>query len=300
MLNAIHILLTYACTYECDHCFLHCSPNAKGTFSFEQIKNLLGQAKDTETVNMIYFEGGEPCLFYPLMLHSARLAHEMGFEIGIVTNGYWGTTEEDAEIWLKPLCDLRIKDISISEDTFHNPEGTVSPAPHAINAARKLGLPVGSICIEAPSVQESPSDGSNRGQPIVGGDVRFRGRAVDKLIKDLPARHWREFTECPDEDFVSPSRVHVDPYGYVHICQGICLGNLWQEPLSELLRSYDAGSHPICGPLMRGGPAALTEELGLKPDDKYVDACHLCYMLRCELIDRFPEQLAPRQVYGLE
>ena len=49
MLSAIHILLTYACTYECDHCFLHCSPNAKGTFSFEQIRNLLGQAREIAT-----------------------------------------------------------------------------------------------------------------------------------------------------------------------------------------------------------------------------------------------------------
>jgi len=70
--------------------------------------------------------------------------------------------------------------------------------------------------------------------------------------------------------------------------------------LRELLNSYEAGRHPICGPLKRGGPVALAEELGLEPDDEYVDACHLCYMLRCGLLERFPEQLAPRQVYGVE
>ena len=33
MLTGIHFLLTYSCTSECDHCFLYCSPNAKGTFT---------------------------------------------------------------------------------------------------------------------------------------------------------------------------------------------------------------------------------------------------------------------------
>jgi MoaA/NifB/PqqE/SkfB family radical SAM enzyme len=32
MLSAIHILLTYACTMKCDHCFHYCAPNAPGTF----------------------------------------------------------------------------------------------------------------------------------------------------------------------------------------------------------------------------------------------------------------------------
>jgi len=31
-----------------------------------------------------------------------------------------------------------------------------------------------------------------------------------------------------------------------------------------------------------------------------VDACHLCYRTRQALLERFPEYLAPRQVYGLE
>lgn len=33
MLTGIHILLTYTCTRECDHCFLHCGPKQEGTFT---------------------------------------------------------------------------------------------------------------------------------------------------------------------------------------------------------------------------------------------------------------------------
>ncbi len=74
---------------------------------------------------------------------------------------------------------------------------------------------------------------------------------------------------------------------------------MWQTPLSELINKYDCDSHPICKLLVKGGPAHLAKEYSIKHYDEYVDACHLCYDLRLKLLDRFPEYLAPRQVYGL-
>lgn len=47
------------------------------------------------------------------------------------------------------------------------------------------------------------------------------------------------------------------------ICQGISIGNMWMTPLSEIVSSYRPDSHPICGPLIRGGPAQLAKELGV-------------------------------------
>ena len=95
-------------------------------------------------------------------------------------------------------------------------------------------------------------------------------------------------------------RVHIDSYGNVQVCQGISIGNCWDTPLSELIRDYDAQKHPICGPLVNGGPRQLVETHGLKLKDEYVDECHLCYTARSALINKFPEYLAPRQVYGIE
>ena len=116
----------------------------------------------------------------------------------------------------------------------------------------------------------------------------------------MPRSPWREFDECPHEDLKSLSRVHVDPYGHAHLCQGLSLGNMWRKPLSELVRDYSFEDHPICRPLVEGGPARLAETYGFAVDDGYVDACHLCYEARKSLLDRFPDHLCPRQVYGLE
>ena len=71
-------------------------------------------------------------------------------------------------------------------------------------------------------------------------------------------------------------------------------------PLSELDRTYDHRSHPIIAPLVAGGPAQLAREYNVELEDAYVDECHMCYEVRKALIDKFPQYLGPRQVYGLE
>lgn len=296
MLTGVHFLLTYACSFECDHCFVYSSPQARGTFTLNQIKRVFEELTNIETLQQVYFEGGEAFLFYPLMVKGIKIARDKGLKVGIVTNAYWATTEEDAELWLKPLLKLGISDLSLSDDTFHSEDEKESLAKHALTAAKRLGMPVGVISIEEPRVEKGQD--TVKEAPVIGGSTMFRGRAVEKLIKGLPTRPWRDFTECPYEDLENPKRVHLDSYGNVHLCQGLSMGNMWQTPLSELINNYDCDSHPICKLLVKGGPAHLAKEYGIKHYDEYVDACHLCYDLRLKLLGRFPEYLAPRQVYG--
>ena len=300
MLTGIHLLLTYKCNLECDHCFLYSGPHAEGTLTLAQIRNVLDESRRIDSAKWIFFEGGEPFLFYPSMLEGVRLARDVGLKIGIVTNAYWAVSDEDAELWLLPLAELGVAVLSISDDSFHYGEGDDTPAKRALAAAHKLGIPTSPICIQKPFVEAIPGQGQDKGRPVIGGGAMFRGRAVEKLTPGLPQRPWRELTECPHEDLQSPSRVHIDQYGYVHVCQGVCMGNMWQRPLSMLVAEYKSDSHPICGPLAEGGPALLAEKYDVNPEPEYVDECHFCYLVRRALVDRFPEYLAPRQVYGLE
>ena len=134
---------------------------------------------------------------------------------------------------------------------------------------------------------------------MVGGGALFKARAADKLTEGLPTTSPERFTACEHEELVSPKRVHVDALGNVHLCQGVSMGNMWKTPLSRLVREYDPEAHPICGPLVRGGPLALAREHGAPLEQEYVDACHLCFSVRRALLERFPEQLTPPQVYGI-
>ena len=117
MLKGVHFILTYMCNFECDHCFLSCSPWTKGTFTHQQVKDVLKEISNIGTVEGVSFEGGEPFLFHPLLVESIRSAHRAGFKTAIETNTYWATTEEDAELWLQPLKDAGLSMMLISFKT---------------------------------------------------------------------------------------------------------------------------------------------------------------------------------------
>jgi hypothetical protein len=283
MITGLHFLLTYRCTHACDHCFVFGSPRGRGAFTLRKVREVLAQARDVGTIESVYFEGGEPFLHYPVLLAGLRAAKDEGYEVGVVTNAYWAESVEDAELWLKPLAEIGIADLTLSDDDLHGETGAEGRAQTAVKAAKALGISVGTICL--PPVDE-------------GKGVRFRGRAADNLTEGRPVEPARTFDRCPDEDFVNPGRVHLDGLGNVHLCQGVLLGNVWETPLAELLRRYDPHAHPVTGPLLRGGPAALAEEHGIEPWGEWADACHLCFEVRRRLRERLSAELGPDQVYG--
>ena len=129
--------------------------------------------------------------------------------------------------------------------------------------------------------------------------VMYRGRAAEKLAAKARLKPWAQFNNCPHENLEEPGRVHIDPLGFVHICQGISLGNLFQKPLREICAQYAPAKHLITGPLLKGGPAELVRRHELWCEEKYADACHLCYEARQRLRGRFPDILTPDQMYGI-
>ncbi len=283
-LEGLHILLTYQCTYECDHCFVWGSPRQMGTLTFEQIENILAQAKEAG-VSSVYFEGGEPFLFYAVLVKAVRKATDMGFSVGIVSNAYWANSVADAEEWLHPFAG-RLADLTVSGDQFHCGECLGECPQNAMVAAKWLHIPTGMISIDQP---EAKGDSS----------VMYRGRAAKNLVERATCHPWDEFERCPHEDLREPGRVHLDPLGNVHVCQGVVIGNLFETPLKEICENYDADAHPICGPLLAGGPVALVTEYNLLHESTYADACHLCYEARTTLRERFPQYLKPDQMYGV-
>jgi MoaA/NifB/PqqE/SkfB family radical SAM enzyme len=293
-LNGVHILLTYTCNYECDHCFVWGGPFKEGTLTLDQLDEILAQAAELRTVEWIYFEGGEPFLYQPVLVKAVETAAGAGFKVGLVSNAYWATDVRDALEWLRPLAGL-VQDLSVSSDLFHHSEEMDRTARNAAEAANQLGIPVGTISIAQPDT----GAGSAVGQlPMGESAVQFRGRAAEKLISGVALLPWEGFTECPCEDFTDPGRVHLDPLGNVHICQGISIGNVFKSTLKELCEAYEPEGHPVIGPLSAGGPAELVRRYDLPHKDSYADACHLCYEARRLLRDRFPDVLNPDQMYG--
>jgi MoaA/NifB/PqqE/SkfB family radical SAM enzyme len=263
--------------------------------NLEQIHEILRQAHEIDELEWVYFEGGEPFLYYPILMRAVQMATAMGFRTGIVSNAYWAETRADAVIWLKPFADL-IENLTISSDLYHYCETNSQQVQNAIAAAEELGIPLGTISVAQPEQTNAlltvgliPSGESA---------VMYRGRATCELVPRATLQPWNSFTSCVHEDLRDPGRCHLDPFGNMHICQGISIGNIFQRSLKDICANYQPETHPICGPLLAGGPVALVEEYNLPHDENYADACHLCYKARLALRERFPVELTPDQMYA--
>jgi hypothetical protein len=294
-LEGVHFLLTYKCIFECDHCFVWGSPSASGTFSSRRIEDVLKQASEIPTVKRVYFEGGEPFLFYPVLVKGVETARKMGFEVGIVSNAFWATDREDATSWLEPLARLGIADLSMSTDEYHGEKEEAENVRRALEAARELGIATGVMEVQGIEFYscETPKKDDK-------GELMFRGRAVKELAGKARKKPWRSLSTCPEEP-PALGRVHVDAFGNVMFCQGITIGNLWEKPLKNIMADLDHERHPIMGPLIRGGPAQLAKELRVEPGNEYADPCHLCYELRRITREngKLKDVLTPDQMYGV-
>jgi hypothetical protein len=295
-LSGLHLLLTYECNYECDHCFVWGGPSQPGTMTVETIEHILKQAEELGTIEWIYFEGGEPFLYYELLCSGVKLAKESGFRVGIVSNAHWAESEKAALGWLQPFAGV-VEDLSISDDDYHGSDQLPRSTPIARQAAEQLGIPVGFISVAGTEATHAQAVSGQL--PAGESAVLYRGRAAEKLAMRAEPLPWKQFNECPWEELRQPQRVHVDVYGNMHVCQGISIGNLLDKPLTEIMAGYDPDNHPIVGPLLAGGPAQLVERYGLSHERGYADACHLCYESRCKLRESFRDVLTPDQMYGV-
>jgi hypothetical protein len=156
----------------------------RGTLTFEQIEQILEQAKEAG-VTSIYFEGGEPFLYYAILIKAVRRAADMGFSVGIVSNAYWANSVSDAEEWLRPFVG-RLADFTVSSDLFHCSETLGERPQNALVAAKWLNIPTGMISIAQPGSDSQQT----RGQIEEEGAVMYRGRAVEKLAPRATSYPW--------------------------------------------------------------------------------------------------------------
>ncbi len=298
-LTGLHILLTYTCNYECDHCFVWGSPQQPGAFTLPQLENVFQQAADLGTIEVVYFEGGEAFLYHPLLIRGVANAHALGFRAGIVSNGYWATSVEDARLWLEPLAGVGLDEIDVSSDVYHGGEQQEARSQHAMQVAEELGIYQRSVFTLNTPYKTRSTDPRMKGEPVTGGDIMFRGRAAVALTPELPGQPREHFDSCPHENLAQPSRVHLDPYGYLHLCQGLVMGNLFERPLKEIIADYHPRTHPLVAELLAGGPAELARQNKVKTLPRYIDACHMCYSTRAALRDKYPAVFVPDQMYGI-
>jgi hypothetical protein len=298
LVTKLHILLTYNCSLKCKHCYVYSDQRAPGKISLSQINHYLNDGRKIEGIEWVYFGGGEPFTQYPLLLKAIQRARKLDYRVGVETNGYFARTEESALRMLRPLANMAVEDLRVSNDSIHYKNPTTSPANRALIAARELGIPTTLVQVSPPGSNGTNPASSPHADRIDQPRFIYAGRAAELFADQILGVEHATLTSCPGHDLTDPDRVYIDAYGYVQICPGIVMGNARQAPLNEIITNYDAKNHDILGVLAEFGPAGLIEQSGLPSDTKIVDACHGCYKSRKQLIDEYPDLLGPRHVYG--
>ncbi|MBT3271252.1 4Fe-4S cluster-binding domain-containing protein [Candidatus Poribacteria bacterium] len=283
-LTGIHFLLTYRCSASCAHCFVWGDPSHRGAIPREDVTRYLDEALEMGTITGIFIEGGEVFTEYADLKWFIGQCSERGWDVSILSNGFWAKTEEIARKRLQPLIDAGLTGMSLSTDEYHQPFVPLERVEIAARVAEELGVNVGRM--------GTPAD-----------RVMFRGRAADSLApgKEDDRAAWQTFTECTREKLETPGRIHLDKYGMLHLCQGLAMDSARNKPLADAIEGYDPKSHPIVRLLLDGGPARLAQAAqthGFVPRDDYADECQLCYEARKHLRDRYPDYLGPAEVYG--
>jgi hypothetical protein len=322
-LEGIHFLVTYRCTYACDHCFVWGSPDADGTMTLAQLTSVVDQGAQLGLTD-VYFEGGEPTLAYPVVLAAAQRARERGLDVGIVSNCFWATSVADAKVWLAPFAELGVADLSLSSYAYFVEDADEEQLRNAVRAARELSIPVSVLEVGAPADIGVP--GVCSGDVV---EVMCKGRAAVALAPERASRPPEELVTCPFEDFTDPGRAHIGPDGELQVCQGISAGNVFAggdgpwpaagvpgaaadaagsdapaprpDGLRRVLDAYAPLARPVIREILAGGPRALAQATGHTPArSHYADECHLCYEVRAALraAGEYPAVLAPGQCYA--
>ncbi len=109
------------------------------------------------------------------------------------------------------------------------------------------------------------------------------GRALKNFPTHYPRRPGLPAGPCPGPSYgtslAAPTVFTMEPRGDVSICWGVTIGSARRQSLGQVLRGYDASTHPLASTLLRGGPAALLgrpECDGFEPKPAYANDCELC------------------------
>lgn len=97
----LYLILTYRCTSECSHCFASSSTSKNDPMKLHEIQEYLEKAKELGA-KPIWLLGGEPFLYFDLLLDAVESVKNLGLSIWTTSNAFWTTSEKTALRWLRP------------------------------------------------------------------------------------------------------------------------------------------------------------------------------------------------------
>jgi hypothetical protein len=121
-------------------CCYSCTPKGGKLLEKGRIKEYIRQAKAVGTVENIAFTGGEAILHYDQLLDCVSFAADSGFNVTLVTNGFWATDEDKGFKMMERLARAGLRQVSVSLDKYHQEYVPLETARRALRILGKLGI----------------------------------------------------------------------------------------------------------------------------------------------------------------
>jgi organic radical activating enzyme len=285
-LSNVGLMLTYKCTVACPHCIVEAGPHRTEEMRLDEALAWIEQAHSYRDgqVKALVLTGGEPFYNLDLLTQISARGRALGLIVSVVTNAFWASSPDAA---LRTLAQVpAIQAVSFSTDVYHQQAIPFQYVKNAVEAARALrrvyNVAVCTSNTEDPAYQQIMEELKAMGED---GNIRVAitlpvGRA-QQHAHDL---HYRTAPEpavgaCP----VASSPV-IFPNGNLVACIGplltlppvhpLFLGNLRQEPLSEILDRAEL--NPILHTIRTLGPHKLTALLRENGYDALLPKEHIC------------------------
>jgi hypothetical protein len=319
----IGIILTYRCASNCKHCIYNCGSKwPKDAMSPEMLREALEVLGTWEQCPQVHFTGGEPFLYFDLLLEGTRIATELGITAYLETSGAWCTDENQTRKKFQALKEAGLKAVLVSCSPFHAehvpPVRTLRAASTAIAI---FGLHRVTI-YQAQFLAMMKRFGIDHPTPLSRYEETFgtaetyhllwegfgiipggrSGYALDHLTPKHPAETFAH-DNCAGTLLYAPHS-HFDLYGnYIPgFCGGLTLGD-WRR-LSQIKMDFQVGHFsPLLKVLIDQGPYGLMkmarEKYGyISTESGYVGKCHLCVDVRRHIAKRGAfEGLRPQEFY---
>jgi hypothetical protein len=319
----VGIILTYRCHSGCKHCLYNCGPGwEKEPMSPEALRQALEALAAWPESPQVHLTGGEPFLYFPLLVEAARLANELGIVSYVETSASWCLDRTQAVERFTELRHAGSQAVLISCSPFHAEHIPPVRTIRAVHAALEvfgsdgviLYLPdflavIQRFDLERPTpisryVQEFGVEGARRilwqGYGIISGGRS--GYQLGHLVSRRPAATFAS-ANCA-VDILHAHHSHLDLYGnYISgFCGGLTAGD-WHD-LPGLKANFQAGHYPpLIEVLVQKGPYGLCQlaedHFGYSQlEHGYSGKCHLCVDVRRHLMATGEfEELRPAGFY---
>lgn len=313
------LTLGYRCNMNCKSCFIGDKLSDHETvLTYTDCVDIIETAAHLQTIESVAFVGGEPFVYYKLMLKLATYIHtHYRCPLNITTNASWARSQEMTARLLDPLVHRGLRYVMVSLDEYHLEFGTIQNAANCLRRCLEHGIETTVQVIDRVGAPNAADFKEAIGDAVDVDAIKWYENpcaAIGNAATMLESEDLQWFDEIPGGGCNAGSILNVQPDGEIKPCCGaglmaprLSLGNGKKEGVHEAVQRSEAD--PIINSLIsEQGPRGLAEVLRAEGRDDLVekhapftDACYAChaFLTDPEVLDVLERVLASRRVETL-